>query len=347
MTGQRNVTSSRKPRVTLLDVARMAGVSASTASRALNGGARTSDGKLATRVRAAAEQLGYVPHQIARALRGRRTAIIVFADDPSNPTAGAVIRAIERVAAGHGVLVAGVPVGTDPVTNLEMVRTLRSLRPVAFVVSSSRLTNTPSRSAIAAELVEYREDGGTVVVTGNTDLPFAAVEFADFDGAYEVGRHMAALGRTRFGILAGEPDHRALQDRTRGFLGAIADAGHNPDSAIIEHCDHSRDSAFAATERLLAADPPPDVLMGGNDLIALGALAAAHAHGLHVPADIALSGIDDIPLASDTVPDLTTLAHPFEEVGTIVAEMALDPTAGPEDTIRVRGQLRLRGSSRV
>lgn len=347
MAGRRHISGPRKARVTLLDVARTAGVSPSTASRALNGGSRTSDGELAIRVRAAAEDLGYVPHQIARALRGRRTGIIVFADDPSNLTVGAVIRAMEHVAADHGVLVAGVPVGTDPETNLALVRTVRSLRPVAIVISSSRLTNTPSHAAIAAELVGFRDDGGAVVVTGNTDLPFAAVEFADFDGAYDLGTHMATLDRNRFAILAGEPDNGGMQDRSRGFLRAIADAGHRPDLVIIEHCRHSRDSASAAMTQLLTTDPRPDVVLCGNDLIALGALAAAHAQGLHVPADIALSGIDDIPLASDTVPDLTTLAHPFEEVGTIVARMAMDPTSGPQDTIQVRGQLRVRGSSRV
>lgn len=318
------MTPNERPAVTIRDVARAAGVGVSTASRALNGVATGARGRdAAARIQRVAAELGYVPHHAARALRGRRTSIIVLADDPSRATTGAVIEAMERMAAESGAFfVSAAAVGVSEREQLDTVRLVCSLRPLAVVVSSTRLSNPAVASRAAALLEEYRRDGGRLVVIGSTLLGGETVSIGNVEAGLAVGRHVAELGRTPLGILAGDPQRAVFTDRTAGFLRALDEVGVPRRDVVVEHGEHSRDGGAEAMRRLLARDDRPAAVLAVNDLLALGALGAIRSAGLSVPGDVALTGVDDDPLSRDVTPPLTTYSFPFDLVGVRAAELA-------------------------
>ncbi|MFI8527339.1 LacI family DNA-binding transcriptional regulator [Promicromonospora sukumoe] len=333
--------------VTIRDVARAAGVAVSTASRALNGVSTSTRGKSsAAQIRQVADSLGYVPHHAARALRGLRTSVVVLADDPSSATSGPIIEAMEHHARGRGdVVVSGAAIGPDPGAQLATVRLVCSLRPLAVVVSSTRLSD-PSVAGLAAEIFQdYRDNGGRLVVVGRPILDVPTLSFANVDAGATIGRHAVSLGRTRYGILAGVSGQAVFDDRTNGFLAALDADGVPRRDVALEHGEHSRDGGYDAMSRLLRWSPRPQIVMAVNDTIALGALAAVHDEGLRVPEDIALSGIDDQPLARDVTPPLTTLSFPFEEAGLRAAALALDEATGEAPREELRGELVVREST--
>ncbi len=319
------MTPDDSPTVTIRDVAIAAGVGVSTASRALGGtptGARGRDA--AADIRRIAAELGYVPHHAARALRGRRTSVVVLTDDPSRDTTRSVIEAMERLAREReDFFVSAAVIGPTERAQIETVRLVCSLRPLAIVISSTRLSN-PTIAARAAEVLqEYRDAGGRTVAIGSTLLGGETVSIANGDAGLAIGRHVVALGRHRYGILAGDPERAVFSDRTLGFLQALDEVGVPRRDVRIEHGVHSRDGGGEAMARLLDGPERPDVVMAVNDLIAFGAMSAIRSAGLSIPGDIALSGIDNDPLCRDVVPPLTSYAFPFHDVGVRAAALAL------------------------
>lgn len=336
------------PTVTIRDVAQAAGVGVSTASRALGGAPTGARGQAAAeRIRRIAVELGYVPHHAARALRGRRTSMIVLTDDPSRATSAAVVAAMEQVAAGRSDLfVSAAAIGPTETAQLDAVRLACSLRPLAIVVSSTRLTN-PALAPRAAELLsEYRRAGGRLVVIGSPLLGGHLVSIGNVEAGVTVGRHAAGLGRSRYTVLAGDQERAVFTDRTEGFLRALDEIGVPRREVRIEHGPQSRAGGQEAMQRVLADGPAPQVVLAVNDLIAFGAMAALREAGLSVPGDVALTGIDDDPLSGDLTPALTTYAFPFDEVGLRAAELALaEPEAGEAGPTVISGRLLVRAST--
>lgn len=338
------MTSQDVPNVTIHDVARAAGVAASTASRALSGAPIGERGReVADHVLRVAAELGYFPNHAARALRGRRTSVIVLADDPSNSTTGAVIEAMQDLAQVRGgFFVSSAAIGSTADAQLETVRLIVSLRPLAIVVSSTRLSDSAVSLHVADLLRGYREAGGRVVVIGTLPLAGPTVLLDNRAAGVETGRHAAALGRRRYAILAGERDRPVFTDRTEGFLEALDEIGVPRRDVAVEHCAHTHEGGASAMQRLLEGEQPPDAVLVVNDKIAFGAVAALRAAGVRVPEDVALASIDDDPLARDLTPPLTSYAFPFDEVGVRVAELALGVG---DETLTVSGALVIRTST--
>ena len=326
-------------RATLRDVAEVAGVSPSTASRVLNGGAQVSE-KLSARVFAVAESLGYVSNQAARALRGRRTAGVLLASDPRTASIAAIAAGMEQAAREHGVLVTLTAAGGDASAHRTALGVLRGLRPRALVVTSASFGDAGGQPP--PELEGLRSDGCTVVYIGEHATPFPAVRFDDVALGVEMGRYMGGLGRRRAAILS-VPGHPAVTARTRGGLEGLAE--HGIGEVRVEECAISREGGRDAARRLAASGEVPDLVLAGNDVLAIGALNEFRRLGTAVPEEIAVSGIDDIPLAKDVTPSLTTMALPFAEAGRAALEMALDPS--PSRDVVLSGTLVVRESTAV
>lgn len=328
-------------RATLRDVAQAAGVSPSTASRVLNGGDLRVSERLSARVLAVAESLGYVSNQAARALRGRRTAVVLLASDPRTASVAAIAAGMEAAARERGALVSITGAGSGTAAHLTALEVLRALRPCALVVTSASFADVP-KEQILPQLERFREDGCGVVFIGEHDTPFPAVRFDDFESGRAVGRHMGGLGRRRAAVLT-TPGHPALDCRAEGFLRGLSERGFDPGSVVVEHCELSRDGGREAAGRLSRLRPHPDLVLAGNDVLAIGALNEFRRLGIDLPTGIAVSGVDDIPLARDVTPALTTVALPFEEAGRAALEMSLTPDA-PEDVV-LPGRLIVRAST--
>ncbi|WP_199044473.1 LacI family DNA-binding transcriptional regulator [Glycomyces salinus] len=328
-------------KATLRDVAQAAGVSPSTASRVLNGGELRVSERLSARVLAVAEALGYVSNQAAQALRGRRTAVMLLASDPRTASVAAIAAGMEAAGRERGALVSIVGVGSGAAAHRTALEVLHGLRPRALVVTSASFADVPS-DQILPELERFRADGCGVVFIGEHDTPFPAVRFDDIELGRTVGRYMGGLGRSRAAVLT-TPLHPALESRTVGFVRGLSERGFDPGSVTIERCEITREGGRDAARRLSRLRPRPDLVLAGNDVLAIGALNAFRHSGIEVPTDIALSGVDDIPLARDVTPALTTVALPFEEAGEMALEMALAPEP-PRDFV-LSGRLIVRAST--
>lgn len=319
-------------------------MSVSTASRALNGDPTVTQA-LATRAREAALRLGYQPNTAARALRGRQNIVSLLADDVGTEALAQLATALEARVRELGSNATVSSADGDPQAQLEALRTLRAMRPRALVLTGRWLTAPEAQSDIASELELYAtRDGGRVVIVGPTTLPFDSVEFADFAAGVDVGRHMAATGGRSAVILAGWDIPGSFTERTRGFLHSLAAAGIRDVRTI--HSRVTRDDGAAALASALKVRVP-DLVLASNDRLALGALRALEEHRLRVPEDVAVSGIDNVAVAADTSPALTSVGLPFAEAGVKAAGLALSEAGTSIVRVKLTGELIVRDSTRV
>lgn len=315
----------RSGSATLRDVAEVAGVSPSTASRVLNGGGAPVSDALAVRVVAVADALGYVRNQAARALRGRRSGVVLIVTDPRTASVAALAAGMEEAGRASGVPVSITAVGSDADAHLQALRILRGLRPLALVVTSASFAGTDSERVLA-ELELIRAEGANVVFVGEHGYDYPSIRFDDVRIGRMVADHVAPLGRARPAVLTAI-HHPAVESRAQGFVEGLVAHGYDTAAIVMETADVSREGGRSATVRLLGRDERPDLILAGNDVLAIGALHALREAGVRVPEDVAVSGVDDIPIAQDVTPSLTTVSLPFVEAGRAALALALDPAA--------------------
>lgn len=332
----------RRATVTLNDVAVASGVSASTASRVLNGGKPVS-AELEARVREAAARIGYVSNTAASAMRGRKGLLAILTDE-----LGVEALAELSIAAGKAATTAGLTTtvssaGTEPEQQLLALRVLRSLRPRAIVITGGWLSDPAIRATLEHELDDFVKDGGNVVVMGPAVLPHPTVSFDDFGDGVLIAQHMTAAGGESALVLAGPDSSMSNQARSMGIVAGLRESGVER-IQILNSRNESDDVERVVTAH--ATDAKPDMVLCVNDRLALGAYAAFDGLGLHLPRDVTLSGIDDLPISRNLTPSLTTVAHPLEAVGAHVVELALQG-ASAEYRRTFPGTLIVRDSSRL
>jgi LacI family transcriptional regulator len=226
---------------------------------------------------------------------------------------------------------------------LETVRLLRSLRPRALVLTSSRFEANALEGRLLKELLAYESEGGRVVIVGATDMPFSSIRFDDHGAGRLIGAHIARSGHRRVAILGGPPERGNMSARVAGFAEGLRD-GDVTDIRVVG-CEVSRQGGFDAATRLVGEGlGETDAVLAVNDVIAVGALSALRAQGIDVPSDVSLTGIDDIQLSSDVTPRLTTVALPLARVGTSSIRLALG-TGKDATHLNVRGKLMVREST--
>ncbi|MEV6343196.1 LacI family DNA-binding transcriptional regulator [Actinoplanes sp. NPDC051851] len=346
-----HVPHPSRPTVTLHDVARAAGVSLATASRVLGGSDRRVAQEYERRVLAAAAELNYTPDLAARAMRGRTDTVALVADDLATPSMGVVVAAMEREARTVGAFVSVAQTRGVAERQFATVRMLCSFRPRALVLTSARMASTATDQRLIEELRAYQRNGGRVVLYGSIDLPFDTIRIDEIGSARLVGLHLAATGHRRILLLAGTPDRSYAAFRTRGFVEGLRSGGVLPADIRTLPCEVSRAGGFTAIAQLLTGTPAAlhdiDAIVAVNDAVAIGAMSACRAAGLRIPADLSITGFDDIPLAADVTPRLATLALPHAEIGTRAVRLALSPTAPHDPPLRevITGSFLPRASS--
>jgi LacI family transcriptional regulator len=336
-----------RPTVTLHDVAAAAGVSLSTASRVLGGSSRTVAREYAEKVLAAAAALRYTADASARAMRRASDSIALVADDLTTPSIGLVLSAMEREARTVDAFVTVASTGGTPPRQLETVRLMCAMRPRALVLTSSRIDANVLDGRLLRELWAYQREGGRVVIFGDTDMPFDAISVDNRGSATVVGAHLARTGHRRVTILAGAAHTANVSSRAAGFTEGLASGGVDADDIRVMHGEVSRQGGFAAVERLLAAGPlDTQALICANDVLAIGAMSALRGAGVRVPEQVSVTGFDDLPLATDVTPRLTTVAVPLARIGRDAIRLALTERDTPRRTTE-RGELVLRDSTRT
>ncbi|MEV4172836.1 LacI family DNA-binding transcriptional regulator [Nonomuraea sp. NPDC049709] len=308
---------------TLHDVAREAGVSIATASRALNGSARNVRSENVSRVRAAAAKLNYEPHLSAQAIaKGSTRTVALVVRDVADPYFSSIAAGVTQAAEEAGLIVTMAVAGGSPERELEIVRTLRGRRPRVVIVTGSRIDRAPTRDALVEELEEYRTAGGRVVLISQRDLPFGTVTIDNHGGAAALARALLGAGYRRFAVFHAPPSLRTSRDRHEGFLAGLDGAGV-PEPLAIE-TGFTRAGGHEAARRLVERGfEDVEAVFAVNDVMAIGAMTAFREAGVEPGADIGVAGFDDIPSAVDVVPALTSVAVPLREAGLSAVRLAL------------------------
>ena len=323
----RGAARSPHQRVTLEMVAERAGVSPSTVSRILNGTAVVSDEKRAA-VDAAIAALGFVPNPVARGLAGGRSLSIgVISQAIDSPFYGGALRGIEDALgqAGYSPLFVSGHWNADE--ELRCVELLRARRVDGLIVLTGRLSDTALRGLAKAL---------PVVVTGRElKAPnLCALNFDNFAGARLATDHLLGRGHRRIAFIAGDPRHPDAVERQRGHCAALDAAGLHVDPALLMPGDYSEESGQAAVEQLLAARTGFSAIFAANDQMAFGAALALYRRGLRVPEDVSLVGFDDVHGASYSIPPLTTVHQPVNEMGRLAAQAMLQLLAGTKPLVQ-------------
>ncbi len=328
---------SRRSRgtITIEDVARLAGVSAMTVSRVINGEKNVRDTTRAAVVEAI-DQLNYSPNTAARSLAaGQATHIgLLYANPSAAYLSQFLVGALEgaRRAGCHLVIEACESEGADE--QAEATRSFLTTN-VEGVILPPPLSES---RAILAELATAHIPVVTVAM-GRPRPDALNVRIDDFAAAEQMTEHLIKLGHQRIGLIRGYPTHIASIERERGFRAALANHGLDPDEAAVEQGYFTFRSGLVATERLLARAEPPTAIFASNDDMAAAAVSVAHRRGLAVPGDLSIAGFDDTAPATTVWPELTTVKQPISAMAEAALELLLadlkarrsgGPTGGAE-----------------
>ena len=309
-------------RLTLDDVARAAGVSAITASRALRG-TRSVDPALAERVRAAAEQLGYVPDPVARALASARsTHVAVLIPLLSNTLFVELLEAVQRTLtpAGYQTLI-GIT-HYRPEEEEALLRAYLAHRPAGLLLTGFDRSDA-ARALIAASGVPCVH----------------MMETSDAPGVYSVGMSQQAAGRAitehllqrghrRIAYVAGQLDPRVRQ-RAEGYRAALRAAGrYDPALELLDPSPTSMALGGRLFGAVLARHPDVDAIFFCNDDLAQGGLLAALRQHVPVPQRVAVAGFNDLDGSDQMLPPLTTVRTPRAEIGSQAATLLLSLMRG-------------------
>ncbi|PRD65762.1 LacI family DNA-binding transcriptional regulator [Malikia granosa] len=309
-------------RITLADVARHAGVSLMTASRALRG-ERAVDPQLVERVKAAVEALGYLPDPAARALASRHSShVTVLIPLLSNALFVDLLEAVQRTLrpAGYQTLI-GIT-HYDPLEEEQLLREQLLHRPAGLLVTGLE------RSEATRALIERSGVPCVHLMDASEQPGLHCVGFSQQDAGAAMTRHLLDRGRRRIAFAAAQLDPRTMQ-RLAGWRRELEAVGlYQPTLEWLDPAPSSIGLGGAMFERLLAQDPDIDAVFFNNDDLAQGALLAALRLGLAVPGRVAVAGFNDLTGSDQMLPPLTTVRTPRAEIGSAAARMLLALMAG-------------------
>jgi DNA-binding LacI/PurR family transcriptional regulator len=316
--------ANRRP--TLDEVALRAGVSRSVASRVINN-TRDVSGDAREAVRKAVRELGYVPNPMARGLVTAQAGTVLLAVSHDDPTLFADPFFAHVIVGVNAALEK-----TDLVLMLLLADTDRGRERLERVLRSRR-TDGLMLLALHGEdpLYQLAQRLKLPVVLGGRPLrgePPAYVDADNRGGARVATEHLITSGRRRIAAIAGRQDTQVGVVRHQGYREAMAVAGLQ--SSRTERADFTEAGGAAAMARLLDRYPDLDAVFAESDNMAAGALRALRAAGRTVPADVAVVGFDDLPIAQTTDPALTTVHQPVQALGREMAKMLIDLIAGEQ-----------------
>jgi LacI family transcriptional regulator len=315
----------RAKRITTHDVARLAGVSQPTVSLVLshNAKARVAS-ETRERVLRAAEELGYQPNVIARALVLQRSyALGIIVPDLRNPFFAEIVSGAERVAseAGYAVL---------------LCETRERSRERHIKALLDRQIDGIMIDALGeASLTEKLLERTNVVLIDEPPGEWPGVASDAFGAGRQAAEHLLSLGHERFSFLGPATDIHAIRMRERGFVQTIAKSGFKISSERLRRVPATAAGGQSGMRALLGLEPRPTAVFCSNDLVAIGALKTCAVAKARVPTDISIVGCDDIEMASLTHPELTTVAIPARELGARAARLLIQGLRTEEQESKV------------
>ena len=315
---------SKPAAITLRDVARIAGVSTATVSRALERPDAVAE-ETKRRILEAVASCGYTPNISARNLRKMETRLVtILIPDVTNPFFNEIVRGIEQVAREHGYSVLLADTENLPGQETAYGSLLAAPRTDGMILLNGRVPaglmpqgHTQGKLPPIVVACEY--------VT-NVDLP--TVQIDNIEAAREATEHLIQLGHKRIGFITGPLWNVLSRDRMHGYRDALLDAGLTFQDQLVAQGNFSIASGVAAATQLLHLPQWPTAIFASNDEMAIGAIRAIRDRGLRVPQDLSIMGFDDIRFAAFVDPPLTTVSQPGGEIGRMAMTLLLKIMTG-------------------
>lgn len=313
----------------IIDVARLAKVSVSTASRVLSGNPYPVSKEKRVRVLEAARTLNYMPNVLAQAMVTGDTHIVgIIVGDSTDPYFATIVRGAEDIARKHGYL--AIICNSDRVPEIELhyLRTLNSYQVEGVIFAGGGLKDEGYLSEMRQTLEVLYARGGACVTMGKHLFPSLQVMVDNEKVVISAVDYLVGLGHTRIAYISGPELLTTTELRLRGYQQALEKHGLQFDPKLVISGDYKFDSGLKATHVVHQLSPPPTAVLASNDMMAIGCLAGLKELGYKIPEEISVMGIDDIPIAQITDPPLTTIAIPLYDLGAV----------GMETLIKVRNR---------
>jgi LacI family transcriptional regulator len=305
-------------KVTIVEVAKSAGVSPATVSRVVGNYGYVSE-KTRKKVLSAVRELGYRPDTIARSMVTKSTRTIgLVVTDITNPFFAQLARGVEAVTWQNGYTLILANTDEDVAREKAIIMTLQEKRVDAFII-------VPASSKDATHLAELVEAGIPVVLLdrGVKNLVVDTVLVDNEEGAFQAVSHLIDLGHTRIGIILDNLDTSTNEERLAGYRRAISSHGLQLEDGLVQSCQYTRQSAYELVYSMLQPAERPTALFTTNNFMTIGAIKAVNECGLNIPRDIALVGFDDLEWNQVNYPQLTVVAQPVVEMGNLAGQRIL------------------------
>jgi LacI family transcriptional regulator len=295
-------------KITLEEVARLAGVSTSTVSRVLSGSHPVSEDKVAA-IEGSIQRLNYRPNLVARGLaKGRTMTVGVLTQEIVSTFFNAAMRGVEDGLAGHQYEAIYASGHWQPEHEAQRLNSLvgRGVDGVILI-----------HPGLSDEVLERHAEGVPMVVVGRkvATRRVHSLGFDHYQGARRALGHLLELGHRRIAFISGPPGRDDADDRLRAYHDTLAEAGVEPDDRLVAAGSYVEPGGLAAMNVLLDRGLPFTAVFAANDDSAYGAMLALHRRRLRVPDDISIVGFDDVQHSAFSLPPLTTVRQPLRELG--------------------------------
>lgn len=332
-------------KINIYDVAKKAGLSTVTVSRVINNAPNVREYNR-QKVLDAMRELGYTPSAAARTLAKGETGIIgLIAPAMDDPFFNSVIKSINNSLLNEGYFLAislyddiisdesgGIYIGKN------------------YLFQDGRVDGIIILSPINENeyIDELKKKGLPFILVDNQELhdDIFSIIVDNFKGGYDITKYLIDLGHTKIGFIGGNNIYLSAKERRRGFISALND--NNLEPFIIEEGEFTIISGYEIMSRWIKEDKIPTAVFASDDKIALGAINACHTHNIKVPQDISICGYDNLMIAAELNPHLTTVQQPVEQMGKEAAEIILQLIQGHSlkaKTIKLPPKLILRDST--
>ena len=304
--------------ITIKDIAKLAGVSYATVSRALNDHPEVNM-KTKERILEIAKENGYSPNEIARGLVKQSTNTLgLLVPDISNPYFPEVAKGVEEKAISRDYHVFLCNTDWDSQKEIDYIKTLKDKRVAGIIIA-------PTSVETYAKVKELNLDIPIVYIGSKS--PEKEINYVVIDNekaSFMATEYLIELGFTDIAYLGGSENTVTNKERLAGYKKALTK--HSLDRAvyIMKSSSFRRESGYKAVVESIQKERIPQALICANDIVALGAIEALENNGYNVPEDVSVIGFDDIAYASLHKINLTTVAQPKYEIGALAAEIALE-----------------------
>jgi LacI family transcriptional regulator len=305
---------------TIVDIAREAGVSIATVSKAIHNTGRMSI-ETREKVLTIIKEMNFRPSVMASALKGKSSYTIgLLIPDLSNPFSSEIARSVEDRAKELGYSVVMCNTDYDSEKEAWYISFLEQ-KSVDGIISASGFQN----EELLKDLVERKIPMAMITCDSKT-IAVDTVTADDFLGGYIATSYLIGLGHTKIGTVVLDLD--SGRERLRGYKHALTESGIAGDERIIVSSGFRKENGEEAAVKLLDSPEPPTAIVAGNDLLAIGVMIAAKERGILIPDQLSVIGYDNTILAEITTPSLTTINQPISDMGRQVMDLIFQEITG-------------------